>query len=45
MIDAWSLIRVRSFERYPEGDAVASYGKQTDDPFGHHFPEFEYMQT
>jgi len=34
-----------AFERYPEGDAVASYGKQTDDPFGHHFPEFEYMQT
>ena len=32
------------FERYPEGDEVANYGKQADDTWGHCFPEFEYMQ-
>ncbi|KAL5504660.1 TPK2 [Sanghuangporus vaninii] len=32
-----------AFEHYPEGDEVATYGREGEDPWGKLFPDFEYM--
>ncbi|TFY82996.1 hypothetical protein EWM64_g1018 [Hericium alpestre] len=34
-----------AFERYPEDDAVSSYGLPAPDTFGKDFPDFEYTST
>ena len=33
---------VARFERYPEDNAAATYGKDVPDPHGAEFPDFEY---
>lgn len=35
----------RRFEKYPEDNASAMYGRPAQDPFGSFFPNFEYTSV